>query len=66
MEVRLKEVARDKGISLGRLGRETAIPESLMSKYANGHVLPRVDRAIRISNLLGVCPSEIWVLKQVA
>lgn len=66
VQVKLKEAAREKGLSLNRLAIATGIHRNEISRYANGHVLPRIDRAIRIATLLGVCPTAIWVLDEAA
>jgi transcriptional regulator with XRE-family HTH domain len=66
VEVRLKEVASEKGITQLRISQKTGIPETLISKYANGHVLPRVDRALAIADALGVHVFEIWRPKKAA
>jgi len=66
MEIRLKEIARERGLSLSKLAIRSGVPLRLITMYANAHALPRVDRALQISSALGVCPSEIWILPKAA
>lgn len=66
VQVKIREIAKTKGKSIYRLCKETGIPETLMYRYMKGQVIPRVDRALRIADTLGVSLSDIWIFDRAA
>lgn len=57
---RLKDVLKEQGRSQAWLCERTEIHATWMNKIANGHVLPRVDDAMKIAALLGVSVEYLW------
>jgi transcriptional regulator with XRE-family HTH domain len=60
MELRIKEVLGEKGISLTALAEASGIEKSNLSAIANGKKNPTVDTLEKIANGLGVPISRLF------
>ena len=59
--LRVKEVLKEKGVSMGRLSREANIPINLVRRMCNDPTYqPRLDTLAKAAKLLGVDASELY------
>lgn len=60
MLLRIKEISKEKGISITKLAELVGITQPNMSNIANGKTLPSLDLLGRIAAALDVSPSELF------
>lgn len=63
VNVRLKEALAEKGRSQGWLAKVVGMERVYVSKVANGHTIPNIYNALRISRAIGVPIERIWVFE---
>jgi putative transcriptional regulator len=61
MRCRIKEIRESRGIKQTFIAEQVGISQQLLSNYEKNKALPRIDRAIRISEVLGMDVKEVWV-----
>jgi transcriptional regulator with XRE-family HTH domain len=59
---RLKLILKEKGITQESVAEGIGARISQINPIANGKQLPRVDRAVKIAEFVGVPVEEIWPL----
>ena len=60
MKTPLQRILAERGISQGQLARDLGYDKGYVSKVANGHMIPRADRACRIARRLGVAVEDLF------
>ncbi|WP_366902372.1 helix-turn-helix transcriptional regulator [uncultured Alistipes sp.] len=60
MLLRIKEISKEKGVSITKLAELVGITQPNMSNVANGKTLPSLDLLGRIAAALDVSPSELF------
>jgi len=60
MELRLKEILAQKGITLKDFANESGISQSNLSNYVNGNISPTLDTLKKIASHLGVELVELF------
>ena len=60
MLLRIKEISKEKGVSITKLAELVGITQPNMSNVANGKTLPSLDLLGRIATALDVSPSELF------
>lgn len=62
MEIRLKELLRERGMSQSDLAREIGVDKNTISRWtARGRVMIQLDVLDRICTRLNVTPNDIFV-----
>lgn len=61
MELRIKELAKAKGVSIVSLARMVGITQPNMSNLANGKATPSLETLEKIANALNVSISDFFV-----
>lgn len=64
MELRLKEILAERGITLKDFAKESGISASNLSNYINGNISPTLDTLNKIANYLQVELTELFVEKE--
>lgn len=59
MELRLREILKDKGMTLKEFAELSGIRQPNLSNYMNGRISPTLDTLVRIADSLNVPVSEL-------
>lgn len=60
IELRIKEIAKERGITLSQLAKDVGIAQPSISRMVNGVIMPSWDTLERISRILDVSPYELF------
>lgn len=64
MELRLKEILAQKGITLKDFAATSGISQSNLSNYINGNISPTLDTLKKIASYLGIDVVELFREKE--
>lgn len=64
MELRLKEILAQKGITLKDFASTSGISQSNLSNYINGNISPTLDTLKKIASYLGIDVVELFREKE--
>lgn len=60
IELRIKEIAKEKNITLNELAERIGVTQPSISRMVNGVIMPSWDTLDRIADALGVEPYELF------
>ena len=60
MELLIKDIAKEKGITLNEIAEKVGITQPSISRIVNGRMNPTLDTLEKIADSLGVCISELF------
>lgn len=61
MQKSLREICKEHGITLTELGRKIGKSKQYMSELARGNIRLRYDMAVKIAEVFGATPDEIFL-----
>jgi putative transcriptional regulator len=61
MKCMIREIREARGIKQTFIAEKVGISQQLLSNYEQNKAFPRIDRAIKISEVLGMDVKEVWV-----
>lgn len=60
IDLRIKDIAKEKGVKLNDLAREIGVTQPSISRMVNGVIMPSWDTLERIAMVLDVEPYELF------
>ena len=61
MKCRIREIRQSRGIQQTFIAKQVGISQQLLSRYEQSKAFPRIDRAIKIAEVLDMDVKEVWV-----
>lgn len=60
MESRIKEIAKEKGVTIAALAEKIEITQPSMSNIVNGKINPKIETLEKIAEALGVAITDLF------
>lgn len=64
MSLRLKEILKERNLSITKFSTMVGISQSNLSNYINGNISPKLDTLEKIAECLGVDVTELFKRKE--